>query len=113
MALWEDKDQHSGAPKFVVDSETGDSGQDRFGNTVFGVDLQEAVVSDTPGIGWIKRTVGTGEHAGRVREEVLVAMSKNAFKNAADEFEDATDFANTDATANTTGDADDAIYPDA
>jgi len=112
MALWEDKDQHSGAPKFVVDSETGNTGQARFGNTVFGVDSQEAVVSDAPGVGWIKRTVGIGEHAGRVREEVLVAMSKNAFKNVAGQFEDATDFANTDATANTTGGADDTIYPD-
>lgn len=27
--------------------------------------------------GWVKRTVGTGQHAGRVKYEVLVAMSKN------------------------------------
>jgi hypothetical protein len=27
--------------------------------------------------GWVKRTVGTGQHAGRVQYEVLVALSKN------------------------------------
>lgn len=39
--------------------------------------------------GWVKRTVGTGAHAGRVKYEVLVALSKNALasSDAADDLQ--------------------------
>lgn len=38
--------------------------------------------------GWVKRTVGTGAHAGRVKYEVLVALSKNALSSdAADDLQ--------------------------
>jgi hypothetical protein len=39
--------------------------------------------------GWVQRTVGTGAHAGRVKYEVLVALSKNAIasSDAADDIE--------------------------
>lgn len=39
--------------------------------------------------GWVKRTVGTGAHAGRVKYEVLVALSKNALasSDAADDIQ--------------------------
>jgi hypothetical protein len=38
--------------------------------------------------GWVKRTVGIGQHAGRVQYEVLVAQSKNGItSDAADDIE--------------------------
>lgn len=38
--------------------------------------------------GWVKRTVGTGAHAGRIKYEVLVAMSKNGItSDAADDLQ--------------------------
>jgi hypothetical protein len=39
--------------------------------------------------GWVQRTVGTGAYAGRVKYEVLVALSKNAIasSDAADDIE--------------------------
>lgn len=39
--------------------------------------------------GWVQRTVGTGAHAGRVKYEVLVALSKNALasSDAADDIQ--------------------------
>ena len=38
--------------------------------------------------GWVKRTVGTGQHAGRVQYEVLVAQSKNGItSDAADDIQ--------------------------
>lgn len=43
---------------------------------VFGVDAQEVAV-DKKGahVGWVRRSVGSGGRAGRVQEEVLVAMN--------------------------------------
>lgn len=35
--------------------------------------------------GWVKRTPGTGQHAGRVQYEVLVALSKNGITGDADD----------------------------
>lgn len=44
--------------------------------------------SSAPHSGWVKRTVGTGAHAGRVKYEVLVALSKNALtSDAADDLQ--------------------------
>ena len=116
MAQWGDRDQQSDAPKFVVKAETGETGQDVYGNTeigVFGVDDAEAVAARGDGKGsvppgWVLRTEGTGGRAGRVHHEVLVAMT-GAFSTG-----DATDFANTstDDVANTTGTADDTQFPD-
>lgn len=42
---------------------------------LFGVDANEAAVSGTPAVGWVLRTTGSGQRAGRVQEEVLVALS--------------------------------------
>jgi hypothetical protein len=42
---------------------------------LFGVDAQEAVVNHGVHTGWVIRTVGSGGRAGRVQEEVLVAMN--------------------------------------
>lgn len=111
MALWGSNDQFSDAPKFVVDAATGETGQEQYGNTVFGVDALEvnAAGATVSAVGWIRRTEGTGGRAGRVQEEPLVALSgATAFASG-----DATDFANTEAQASPTGDADDAFYPDA
>ena len=101
------RDQYSDAPKFVVNSATGETGQEQFGNTVFGVDPDETAATDgVTHAGWVKRTVGTGGRSGRVQQETLVAMGSIAT--------DATDFADTSEldVANTTGTADDTIYPD-
>lgn len=108
MAQWGNRDQYSDAPKFIVDSATGKSGQQEFGNTVYLADVAET--SATKGIasaGWVRRTVGTGGRAGRVFFETLVAVGSVTT--------DATDFANTSNSnvANTTGTADDAVLPDA
>lgn len=108
MSLYKNRDQNSDAPKFVVDAATGDTGREQFGNTVFGVSVDETRV--TKGVahaGWVHRTEGTGGRAGRVQYETLVAMSSITT--------DATDFANTStaAVANTTGTADDTTFPDA
>lgn len=48
-----------------------------------------ATGTSAPHSGWVKRTVGTGAHAGRIKYEVLVALSKNALasSDAADDFE--------------------------
>jgi len=48
-----------------------------------------ATGTSAPHSGWVQRTVGTGAHAGRVKYEVLVALSKNAIasSDAADDIE--------------------------
>ena len=45
--------------------------------------------TSAPHSGWVQRTVGTGAYAGRVKYEVLVALSKNAIasSDAADDIE--------------------------
>ena len=42
---------------------------------VFGVDAQEASVDSHVHTGWVQRTAFTGGRAGRIQEEVLVALS--------------------------------------
>lgn len=42
---------------------------------LFGVDAQEALVTHAQHTGWVLRTVGQGGRAGRVQNEVLVALS--------------------------------------
>ncbi len=104
MALYGKNDQHSDAPKFIVRTDTGETGQAQFGNTVMGASADE--VAADGGIahtGWVKRTVGSGQRSGREHFEVLVAGHIEG---------DATDYANTDATANSTGTADDSILAD-
>jgi hypothetical protein len=61
---------------FAVDLPSGGSRYKNITVGVFGVDAQEAA-ADHKGAhtGWVMRTVGTGGRAGRVQEEVLVAMS--------------------------------------
>jgi len=106
MPLFGKRDQYSDAPKFIVDSTTSETGQDQFGNTVFGVDAAEVGVTHAAGhSGWVKVTEGSGNRAGRIQYEVLVAGSITG---------DATDFANTSTSdvANTSGTADDATFAD-
>lgn len=108
MSLFKNRDQYSDAPKFVVNAATGDTGQEQFGNTVFGASVAEtAVTKSIAHAGWIRRVEGTGGRAGRVQVETLVAMSSITT--------DATDFANTDTAdvATTIGTADDTTLPDA
>jgi len=105
MALFGKRDQYSDAPKFIVNAATGETGQEQFGNTVFGVDSTEVGVTDTGHSGWVRITEGSGGRSGRTQYEVLVAGSITG---------DATDFANTStaAVANSSGAADDATLPD-
>lgn len=65
-----------------IDLQSGGTGADHsFTSTVTTAATAVATLgSPKTGVahtGWVKRTVGTGQHAGRVRHEVLVAMSKN------------------------------------
>lgn len=109
MALWGKRDQFSDAPKFTTDAATGETGQEEYGDQVFGVDAAEVAAGDAPAVGWVRRVEGTGGRAGRVQHEVLCALSgDDAFATG-----DATDFANTDAQADPSGTADDVEYPDA
>jgi hypothetical protein len=109
MALWGNRDQLSDAPKFVVDSATGKTGTQQYGNTVFLADAAEvAAQKAVPGPGWVKRTVGTGGRSGRITYEILAAIGGTINT-------DATDFANnsTANVANSTGTVDDTVLPDA
>lgn len=101
------RDQYSDAPTFVVDAKTGKTGQQLFGNSVFGVSVAEAKV--TKGIanpGWVKVNVGTGGRLGRKTFETLISTRRIAT--------DATSFSNKSNVnvANTTGTSDDVILPD-
>jgi len=61
MAQYGNRDQYSDAPIFTVDSGTGQTGQELFGNSVFAVDKAEAATHGK-GVapGWVHRKVGTG-----------------------------------------------------
>jgi hypothetical protein len=78
MALWSNKDEAASAPKFTVDTTTGNTGVQAFEATpvgTWGVDSTEARAKNVNGhAGWILRTVGSGGRNGRVQEETLVAM---------------------------------------
>jgi hypothetical protein len=70
------------------------NGGDRLANTavgIFGVDKFEADVNAQGAhTGWVLRTVGTGGRAGRVQQEVLVAMSDMITDNTSPVYPDAT-----------------------
>jgi hypothetical protein len=103
MALFGKRDQLSDAPKFVVRTDTGETGVQQFGNTVFGVNESEVATTQAAGhTGWVRVTTGTGSRSGRKSYEVLVAGGI---------IDDATDFVG--AAANSTGSADDSEFPDA
>lgn len=93
MALWSNNDANTSAPKFAVAGGLGVSadGQTLYANTttgafvsgaklgVFGVDTTEIGlannrVQSATHSGWILRTEGTGGRAGRIQNEVIVAM---------------------------------------
>lgn len=75
MATHGNRDQVEDAPKFTTNATTGESGQDEFGEAVYGVDPTEAQVAGSGvGPGWVRVVRGTGGRAGRVQYETLVAM---------------------------------------
>ena len=93
MALWSNTDANTSAPKYAVAGGVGLSqkGLDLYANNtsgafitgqtigVFGVDTVEIglannVTNHVTHSGWVLRKVGTGGRAGRVTNEVLVAM---------------------------------------
>jgi hypothetical protein len=96
-----------------IDLQTGGTGSDHsFTSTVTTTATAIAALgSPAAGVahtGWVKRTVGTGQNAGRVQYEVLVALSKNGITNdAADdiEFPDAPTTTTTAAPTTTTTEA--------
>lgn len=67
------------APKSVVESESLAGASSGDGTKIVGVDTTEAGVGNTTQgfahAGWVRRTVGSGDRAGRIQTEVLVAMS--------------------------------------
>lgn len=79
MALWSNTDEANSAPQYTVDVVTGNTGVQAFEQTpvgTFGVD--ELETQQDPSVthaGWVLRTEGTGDRAGRVFNETLVAMS--------------------------------------
>ena len=93
MALWSNTDANTSAPKFAVAGGLGVSanGSAMFDNTtadafvtgvklgVFGVDSTEIGLANNAAqhvthSGWVLRTEGTGGRAGRIQNEVIVAM---------------------------------------
>jgi hypothetical protein len=94
----------------AIDLQTGGTGSDHsFTSTVTTTATAIAALgSPAAGVahtGWVKRTVGTGQNAGRVQYEVLVALSKNGITgDAADdiEFPDAPTTTTTEAPTTTT-----------
>lgn len=101
------RDQYSDAPKFKV-NDKNETGQQQFGNTVFGVSAAEASTSKKLAhAGWVRVTTGSGGRSGRKQYETLSAFGSMTT--------DATSFSNTSSAnvANTTGTADDSTFPDA
>jgi hypothetical protein len=70
MALWSNTDAEDSKPKFLSTAEKA---------VTFGVDVAEQAAETSQGTGpthagWVLRTEGTGQRAGRVFQETLVAM---------------------------------------
>ena len=70
MALWSNTDAENSKPKFLTAAEKA---------LTFGVDVAEQAAETSQGTGpthagWVLRTEGTGQRAGRVFQETLVAM---------------------------------------
>jgi hypothetical protein len=113
MSLFGKRDQKSDAPKFTAKAETGESGQDLFGNStdgVFGVDQAESVAARGDGKGsvppgWVRKYTRSRGGVNSDVHETLATLKINL---------DATDFANTSTldVANTTGTADDSEFAD-
>lgn len=113
MSLFGKRDQKSDAPKFTAKAETGESGQDLFGNAtdgVFGVDQAESKAARGDGKGsvppgWVRKYPRTRGGVTVDVHETLAALKISG---------DATDFANTSTSdvANTTGSADDSEFAD-
>ena len=113
MSLFGKRDQKSDAPKFTAKAETGESGQDLFGNAtdgVFGVDQAESQAARGDGKGsvppgWVRKYPRTRGGVTVDVHETLATLKINL---------DATDFANTSTSdvANTPGTADDSEFAD-
>lgn len=59
------RDQLSDAPTWVVDASSGESGQAKYGNTMFGVSAVEAQVTNGPASpGWVIAQQGQGQLTG-------------------------------------------------
>lgn len=63
MAQWTDKNTKAGAPKYVVDASTGNTGTDEFGNTVFNR-IKAADQENPLGPGWVRVVKGQGKIEG-------------------------------------------------
>lgn len=109
MSLFGKRDQYSDAPKNAI-NDKGETGQEQFGNTIFGVDQDESAAARGNGKGsvppgWVRKYTRTRGGVTSDVHETMAALKINF---------DATDFANTssEAVANTTGAADDSEFPD-
>ena len=66
MALWTDKDEEAGKPKYLSDADKAKT---------YGADAAEtAATAAITHAGWVLQTTGTGGRTGRVTYETLVAM---------------------------------------
>lgn len=65
MALWTNKDEEAGKPKYLSAADKANT---------YGADVAETAATDGVTAGWVLRTEGTGGRAGRVSFESLVAM---------------------------------------
>ena len=90
MALWSNTDANTSAPKFTVDTTSGNTGIQAYQQTpigTFGVDSAETQANEgVTHAGWVLRTVGSGGRSGRIQQETLVAMgSMGADGDASDD----------------------------
>jgi hypothetical protein len=65
MALWTNKDEEAGKPKYLSDADKANT---------YGADVAETAATAGVTAGWVLKTTGTGGRSGRVSYESLVAM---------------------------------------
>jgi hypothetical protein len=68
-------DSAAGAPTFVTDATTGQTGTDEYNSEMFFFDTTEiAAEAGCPHTGWVRKVTGTGTKAGQIQWEVIVAV---------------------------------------
>lgn len=105
MTLFGNRDQYSDAPKNAV-NDKANTGQEQYGNTVFGVDDVEVTVNgDVAHSGWVQRIVGYGPLT-----EIEIVTAGSGYANSDTVLIEATDPDNgVNAAANVVTDGNGAI----
>lgn len=60
MSQWTEKNEKAGAPTYVTNATTGESGTDEFGTTVFGYKPEAVEDTGLGSPGWVRVTKGSG-----------------------------------------------------